>query len=305
MNSLVTLIVQKSESQERIDKFLGKHFPNYSRSYFQNIIESGNISINGKPVKKSSQVLKEEDLVNINFPIQENFKLEPKKVDFEIIDTQNDFVIINKPAGLVVHHSENNKGNITLVHGLLYLFKELEEFKDDQRPGIVHRLDKNTSGIIIIARNIPAQIALSSLFKERQVKKTYYAIVEGHPSPSGTINFPIGRHVSKRHRMSKGGIEPRIAITHYNVLEYFKNAALVEINPITGRTHQIRVHFEAIGHSLIGDETYGKKSKLISRHALHAGKIEFEYNKTKYSYNCSLPADMQELIEKLREEKAK
>lgn len=305
MNELYKLIVEKSETGERIDKYLGKHFPTYSRSYFQNIIESGNILINGRPAIKSSQPLKENDLITINFPPAETFKLEPRQVDFEIIDTQNDFIIINKPADLIVHHCQNTKDKTTLVHGLLYLFKEFENFKDTERPGIVHRLDKNTSGIIIIAKNIPAQIKLSSLFKERKIKKTYYAIVEGHPSIEGTIDFNIGRHVFERHKMSKGGIEPRPAITHYKVLEYLKDSAVVEINPVTGRTHQIRVHFEGIGHPLIGDETYGKKSKLISRHALHAGKIEFEYNSIQYLYECPLPLDMQDLIETLRQERTK
>lgn len=272
MKNLVKIIVQEGDIAQRLDLFLIKKFPSYSRSYFQNLIEDNLIKINSKAAPKSSYLLKKQDEIDIEFPPQQPLEIIPQKVDFDIVDTKEDFLIINKPAGLIVHHSQSNKDQITLVHGLLYLFKEFKEFSDTIRPGIIHRLDKDTSGLIIIARNTPSQISLASLFKERIIKKTYYALVSGHPSPQGTINAPIGRHPKERHKMSVHGLEKRESITHYTVLKYFKDTALVELHPITGRTHQIRVHLASIGHGILGDSTYGHKSKLISRQALHAKK---------------------------------
>ncbi|MFA5075332.1 MAG: RluA family pseudouridine synthase [Candidatus Babeliales bacterium] len=291
------------ENQEniRLDKFLSSKFPEYSRTYFQDLITSKLILVNNKIIQKSNFVLKNGDLITINFPEDKKFDLTPKKVDFQIIDIQKDFIVINKPAGLIVHHSSKTKTEeITLVNGLLYEFQDLNKFSDKERPGIVHRIDKDTSGLLLVARNSQAQFAISKMFKDRKIHKTYLAVVYGHPPKSGKIDFSIGRHPFKRHLMSHNSYQGKPALTFYNVLEYYENSALVAVEIVTGRTHQIRVHFAAIGHGLLGDAHYGHKSAFISRQALHAHKISFEYKNQKYNYTAPIPQDFQDLLEKLR-----
>ena len=277
-------------------------FPEYSRAYFQELISNGLVRINSKKVTKGSYKIKKTDSIEIDFPEEKQFDLKPKKVDFEIVDTQKDFVIVNKPAGLIVHHSDKTSDDVTLVNGLLYKFKELNEFEDKERPGIVHRLDKGTSGLLIIARNIKSHIKLSSMFKEREVKKTYLAIVKGHPTKTGRIDFPVGRHPAQRHLMSHLSPFGKEALTYYDVLKYYDDYSLVAVHIVTGRTHQIRVHFAATGHGLIGDSMYGFLSKDISRPALHAWKISFDYKDKTFNYLKSVPKDFQKLLIKLNKD---
>lgn len=217
-------------------------------------------------------------------------------VDFGIVDQQPDFFVINKPAGLVVHPTQSALEEVTLVNGLLHRFAEFQGFEDKERPGIVHRLDKNTSGLMLIARNQKAQIELASMFKNRQIHKTYLALVSNHPPQKGTVDLPIGRHPHERHKMSTFGIEARPALTHYNVLKYYNDSTLIAANIVTGRTHQIRVHCAAIGHGLIGDATYGVSSKLIDRQALHAWKISFEYKGKLHEYTQPVPDDFKNAL---------
>ncbi len=284
---------------KRIDRFLGEMFPEYSRTYFQTLITDGNITVNDTVISKSSHILSEQDEIAITFPPPKKFDLTPRKVDFEVVDIQEDFIIINKPAGLVVHHSKEVPDRVTLVHGLLYSFQELEAFSDTDRPGIVHRLDKNTSGLLIIARTVPAQIALSALFKERKIHKTYLAVVKGHPDREGTIEFSVGRHRTMRHKMSHQSYDGRDALSHYDVRAYYNDSSLVEVRPVTGRTHQIRVHLAAIGHGILGDALYGRGSKFIPRQALHAWKLSFTYKGHTYSYSQVPPEDFRTLLSRL------
>lgn len=289
----------------RLDRFLASKLPNYSRSYLQKLIEEEFVQVNGEKVQKSSLTLKENDEISIFFPPPKKYDLTPKNIDFEVIDIQDDFIVINKPAGLIVHPSNNDKERVSLVHGLLYKFKELSTFEDTERPGIVHRIDKNSSGLLLVARNTISQAKLSEMFKNRLIKKTYIAVVKGHPPKKGKIDYAIGRHPIYPNKMSHLGFNSREALTYYEVLEYYKDHTLVAVNIITGRTHQIRVHFAAIGHNLIGDTTYGNISKLINRQALHSWKLTFSFDNKNYSYNAPIPNDLKNLIESLQKENRK
>ena len=287
---------------KRIDQFLASSFPEYSRTYFQKLIADGHILVNGKLVKKPSYPIEENANISVTFPAPKSLDLTPQKVDFGVICVQDDFLVINKPAGLVVHHTNDTAPRVTLVHGLLYAYKEFEQFEDNERPGIVHRLDKNTSGLILVARNPQAQAKLSALFKDRKIKKSYLALVDGNPPREDSIEYPIGRHPKMRHKMSHQGYNGRDALTHYKVLVYYKNYALVKCMPVTGRTHQIRVHMAAIGHGIIGDELYGVTEKFMKRQALHAWKLQFEYDGKDHFYCAGVPEDFAEIL--LRQEKA-
>ena len=283
----------------RLDNVLFKRFPLYSRSYFQILVKNNLIKVNNKIVIKNSYKPTLDDVIEVSFPEEKSFDLKPQNINLEIIDQQKDFIIINKPAGLMVHPSPNNEDDKSVVAGLLYKFSELKDFHDRERPGIVHRLDQNTSGLLITVRNIPTQISFSKMFQNREINKTYLAVVKGHPNKGGKIDFDIGRHPKKRHMMSHLGISPKTAVTYYKVLVYYKDCSLVEVRIITGRTHQIRVHLAAIGHGVIGDPIYGYQSKQIKRQALHAWKLDFEYKNKKYSYVKPVPEDMVQLLKTL------
>lgn len=287
-------------SQVRLDSFLIEHISDYSRTYFQKLVKQGLITVNGSVVNKSFLV-KSGDSIDISFPEPPTFDVEPAEVKFDILAKYDDFLIINKPAGLTVHHSKEQVIEPTLVHGLLYKFKEFCEFDNSERPGIVHRLDKQTSGLLVVARNQKALIHLSKLFKDRQVEKQYLAVVKGHPDPSGTIDLPIGRHPVERNKMSHVSYVGKRAVTHYKVEQYYDECALVSVRIETGRTHQIRVHFAANGHRLLGDSMYGIKSKLISRQALHSWKLGFSYEGEKFSFTCPVPEDFRKLLFSLKE----
>jgi 23S rRNA pseudouridine1911/1915/1917 synthase len=289
----------------RLDKFLFKKFPTYSRSFFQEIIEQGLVRVNDRPVLKSSYPLKQTDTITLTFPPPKDYNLTPTQVAFDIVDVQPDFIVVNKPAGLVVHSSESNKDEISLVNGLLFYFQDLKNLVDvanPQRPGIVHRLDRNTSGLLLVARHQEAQIRLATMFRDRQIHKTYLAVVHGHPDKTGTINLPIGRSPTARHKMTSGGIVSRTALTHFKVLAYYPTTSLLALTIVTGRTHQIRVHCTAIGHPVVGDTTYGTASHDIARQALHAWHLSFTYQDKEYSYTQPLPKDIKQLIQKLRKQ---
>ncbi len=298
---LITLCVQATQliGEIRLDKFLHEQFLEYSRSYFQQLIYNKGVCLNGKPILKPSTSLKPGDIITFSFPPPPTYKAIPRKIDFQVIDEQPDFLVINKPPGLVVHAPNAGSVEPTLVDGLLHLFTELSDFNDMQRPGIVHRLDKDTSGLMLIARTIPAQYELANLFKQRSIEKTYLAATQGHPKQEGVINVPIGRHPNQRHKMATYGIASREATTFYKVLKNYEDTSLIAARIITGRTHQIRVHCASIGHKILGDLTYGVKSPLIARQALHSWKLSFIYKNKKYSYICPVPEDFEQLLQKL------
>ncbi|MFA6527175.1 MAG: RluA family pseudouridine synthase [Candidatus Babeliales bacterium] len=298
-NEPITLVFNASDEQpSRLDRFLFSALPTYSRTYFHDLIERGLVKVNSRQVTKPSLTLKHNDSITVELLIK-SYNVEPFAVDFKVLDTQDDFIVIDKPAGLVVHQAHTGDTAPSLVNGLLYHFKEFTAFDDAQRPGIVHRIDKDTSGLLLVARHHIAQKELSALFKQRAIKKTYLAVVHGHPNQQGTIDLPIGRSFKERHKMSHAGFCSRSAHTEYTVLARYADTALVAVNLITGRTHQIRVHFAAIGHPLVGDKTYGKPSPLINRQALHAWKMAFEYKGKMHTYHNILPADMKQLLSQL------
>lgn len=285
----------------RLDAFLtlvneGGH----SRTVVATRIKAGDVTVDGKTITKPSFPVEEGQVVILNIPPPPVFDVVPTPVDFEVVAEEKDFLIINKPAGLSVHHSHTAPEDITLVHGLLHRYPEFASFEDHERPGIVHRLDKNTSGLLVVARNTPALTRLADLFKQRLVKKTYYAIAHGHADREGTIDEPIGRHPTLRHKMAVNGSAPREATTHFKAAAYYEGPyTLLEINLITGRTHQIRVHCASRGLPLVGDHLYGREHSLMKRQALHAGKLAFEYEGKQYSYERAMPTDMQSFIDRL------
>jgi 23S rRNA pseudouridine1911/1915/1917 synthase len=306
-NQIFTFHIDQTIAGQRIDKFMAQQFPRYSRSFFQRLIEQQFITLNEKPVEKTGVILKAGDLVSVQFP--------PTRGDtpiiisynpgIEIVFAHEQFFIVYKPASILVHPAPTTSTTeVTLVDWLLSQYNELRSVGSVDRPGIVHRLDKDTSGILIIPRTNYAHTIFGNLFKNRQIEKTYYAVVQGHPPKQGTIDLPIGRDPVTKTKMKAftTAVEnvTRPAVTHYKVMEYFKDSALVEVKPVTGRTHQIRVHLAAIGHPIIGDATYGKKSKLIERHALHAYRIAFIFDNIPYAFSHEVPEDFKKLIESLK-----
>lgn len=309
-DSSFVLTVTKAEAGKRIDKYITEQFPLYSRTFFNRLIEDEYIRLNEAAVTKSGTPVHEGDIVTVKFPGTRKvplFALKNKNPAVEILFEHPHFLIIYKPEGLLVHPPSMTNNSPTLVDWLLVHINDIKNVGYVDRPGIVHRLDKDTSGILIIPRTNHAHSVFGDFFRERTIDKKYYAIVQGHPDPSGIIDLPIGRCPVTKIRMTtlrkSSMVKMRNAVTHYRVIEYFNDAALVEVKPITGRTHQIRVHFAAIGHPLIGDPIYGKKSKLISRQALHAYSLAFQFEGQPYSFAKKPPADFQNLITKLRSEK--
>lgn len=303
-NSVFSFLVPPEDNNIRLDVFAAKQFKSYSRSYFQKIISENGILINGVNINKSSWIVKENDQLIVTFPKmpeKPDLKVIDKDLGIELLFEHSDFLIVYKPAGILVHKANSNSARVSLVDWLLLKFSEISNVGSPERPGIVHRLDLLTSGILIVTRNNFAHMTFSDMFKKRQIKKTYLAIVEGHPETSGTIDYPITRHASGTKmatlKNSRNFRNARESLTNYKTLKYFKDSSLVEVSPVTGRTHQIRVHFAAIGHPLIGDIIYGKKSKLIDRQALHAYSLEFEYEGQKYKFEKELPDDIVKIIE--------
>lgn len=311
MQSNHTFSVPSSEANQRIDLFLVKKFPSYSRTYFQKLVFDGHVVANGSVVQKPSFVLKGDEEIIVTIPPLPPLGV-PKPFEGDlgvrILFEHPQFFIIYKPAGLMVHAPLPEANAITLVDWLLKKFQELASVGMPDRPGIVHRLDKDTSGLMVIPRNNFAHTVFGDLFKSRYMQKTYLAVVRGQPADEGVISFPIARHPTMKNRMThvdqamaeKWRISGRNSTTYYRVLERFDDAALVEVKPVTGRTHQIRVHFAAISHPLIGDAVYGAQSKLISRQALHATALAFAFENEPFSFTEPAPADFQELLEKLR-----
>lgn len=300
-------IVTEDKHQQRLDQFFHELIPTYSRSYFQKAVQDGYVTVNNNQVLKPGHRVKTGDHVECHIPridfTQSAAAIDPailNGVDVTLIAQEPDFLIINKPAGLVVHKPAHASRQVTLVDWLLASYPNLQTIGDAERPGIVHRLDMQTSGLMIIPRSATAHANFTKMFKDRQIKKVYLALVEGHPERAAQIDYRIMRHPTERTKMGHSKSQGRDAVTDFHVLEYLKNAALVKALPQTGRTHQIRVHCLAWGHPIIGDSVYGSKSKLIARHALHAAELSFEYNGKSYHFAAPLPEDMAHALDALR-----
>lgn len=269
------------DDNERLDAYLAKELDEISRSYIQKLIKEDLVYVNDKHVK-SSYLVKEGDYIKVNLPSPKKLEIIPEDIPIDIVYEDEDVAIINKPQDMVVHPAPGNYTG-TLVNALLFHIDNLSSINGIIRPGIVHRLDKDTSGLLIIAKNDKAHRILSESLKERNVKRVYISLVHGILSnDEGTINAPIGRHGTDRKKMTVTQKNSKEAITHYKVLERYNNYSLVEVNLETGRTHQIRVHMAYINHPVVGDPVYskGKNEFGLDKQMLHAYKLGFSHPST-------------------------
>ena len=304
--------VEKSLPGERLDVFLRTKFPAASRGALQRLIEQGHIRVNGQPAKPTHSPRAGEE-IEIHWPDARPAEAQPEEMPLDILFEDESLLVLNKPAGLVVHPAAGHEEH-TLVNALLHHCKgSLSGIGGVARPGIVHRLDKETSGCLVVAKNDGTHLALSKQFAERRVEKIYNAIVCGELArDSGEIRAAIARHPSHRKRMAvRDDDSGRAAHTSWRVLEKLKAATFVEAQIHTGRTHQIRVHFQFLGHPLVGDGTYGaKQNKQLAeltgftapRVMLHSREISFIHPRTEkeMSFESPLPKDFRETLKLLR-----
>jgi 23S rRNA pseudouridine1911/1915/1917 synthase len=299
--------IDQSSAGQRLDVFLARISPRptMTRSMLQQLVRDGHVTVSGQE-RKSGYRLQAGDVVEMEVPPVRPSALVPEKIDFSILHEDDHMVVISKPPGLVVHPACGNETG-TLVHGLLFRCGNLAGISGEQRPGIVHRLDKDTSGVMVIAKNDRAHQALTNQFKDRGVEKIYRALVNGIPrESSGRIDLPIGRHPVHRHKMS---VLPsgREAVTNWRVIERFSAQVHLEIRIETGRTHQIRVHLAHIGYPVVGDPLYGGKVKgndmlKASRQCLHAYRLSLSHPVTgeRMVFQAPVWPDMEELLAYLR-----
>ena len=274
-----TITVQANENDKgkRIDSFLNEVIEDATRSYIQKIIDGGYVVITGKKTTISGNILKVTETIVVNLPEDETLDLIPEDIPLEIIYEDSDIVIINKAPNMVVHPAHGNY-NGTLVNALLYHIKDLSTINGVIRPGIVHRLDKDTSGVIVVAKHDEAHTTLSDMFKEKTLEKTYVCIAKGvFKDKSGRIETLIGRDPRDRKKMAVVTENGKIAISNYEVLDESKNYSLVKVRIETGRTHQIRVHMKSLNHPILGDATYGNSTDGIARQMLHAYRLKFTH----------------------------
>ena len=296
------VIVNENDKGKRLDIYIAENFNELSRTMIKKLIESNNILVNDKSEKVSYKV-QANDNISIDVPEAKETKLKAQEIPLDIIYEDSDIIVVNKPKGMVVHPANGNPDG-TLVNAILSICKNsLSGIGGELRPGIVHRLDKDTSGLIILAKNDKAHINMSEQIKERNVKKTYIALVRGNvPEEEATINMPIGRSTKDRKKMAvtKNGKQ---AITHFKVLKRYSKYTLLEIKIETGRTHQIRVHMAEIGYPVVGDAVYsnGKNEFGIEGQMLHAYKLEFMHPITNkhMELTAPLPQYFEEILKKL------
>ena len=285
---------------ERLDVFIARRMPDITRSRAQRLIDEGHVTADGARARPSLR-LEPGQRVRVDVPPPAPATARPEDIPLDILYEDDDLVAVNKPAGMTVHPSPGYAAS-TLVNALLGRTGSLSVVGGVERPGIVHRLDRDTSGVILIARNDVAHQALARQLKQREIEKVYLALVEGTPKPPrGVIDAAIARDRRNRQRMAvvSGG---RHAETAYAVIERFRGYALLEARPKTGRTHQIRVHLAAIGHPIVGDRIYGHPSPLIERQFLHAARIVFAHPRTggRMDIEAPLPPDLRRAVEELR-----
>lgn len=305
MSEQVLVFYYDEDQPERLDKFLVEQLPDYSRSRLQALIREGNVRIDGIEPHKTGVPLESGNRIEVRVPPPEPSHLVPEEVPLNIVFENEDLLVVDKPAGMVVHPSAGHSSG-TLVHAVIAHAPELEGVGGEKRPGVVHRLDKDTSGLILLAKNDAAHRFLQEQFYNRKVEKVYLALVDGHPpTPTGRIEASIGRDPRQRKKMAvvpsgKG----RPSVSEYRTLESFKDHALVEVHPITGRTHQIRLHLAFIGCPVAGDTTYGRRHSTIplERHFLHAARLTIRLpgEQEPSTFQVSLPGELQELLSELR-----
>ncbi|SHJ29989.1 RluA family pseudouridine synthase [Pseudobutyrivibrio xylanivorans] len=301
MDEITIIIEEPSEENIRIDKYLAENLPEKSRSYYQKAIDNGFVLVNGKPVKSKYQTkLGDEIIVSIE-PVKE-IDILPEDIPIEILYEDTDVIVVNKPKGMVVHPAPGHYSG-TLVNALMYHCKNsLSGINGEIRPGIVHRIDMNTTGSLLICKNDKAHNDIAAQIKVHSVNRIYKGIVIGNfKEEDGTVNAPIGRNPKDRKKMAVVN-NGREAITHFTVLEQFKGYSYVQFKLETGRTHQIRVHMAHIGHPLLGDDVYGKPVKGLEGQTLHAQTLGFIQPTTgEYvEVNAPLPTYFEDLLAKYR-----
>ncbi|MFW6030492.1 MAG: RluA family pseudouridine synthase [Halanaerobiales bacterium] len=300
----ILLYVNEEEDGDRIDVFLANN-TDMSRSRIQKLIKKDQVELNNNINKKASTNVNVGDKVLLNVTKPEEYAIRKQNIDIDIIYQDFDIIIVNKPVGMVVHPSPGHKDG-TLVNALLYKCRDLSGINGVLRPGIVHRLDKDTSGVMVVAKNDFSHVSLSAQFKQKTINKTYLAMVYGRvKSKEGKIKTFIGRDPHNRLKMSVLNNRGKIAITHYKVVKYFGDYTLLNINLETGRTHQIRVHMDYLGYPIIGDETYGNKNSLgafSGSQFLHAKNIEFYHprKQKRVKFSATLPRDRIDFLKRLK-----
>jgi len=295
--------IVQSGDENRLDKFLARQLPGQSRSRLQAIIKDGGVTVNETVATKSGLALLTGDKISICIPEVVPGNLEPESIPLDIVFENEHLVIINKPAGMVVHPAPGHASG-TLVHAALGNFGDLQGIGGEVRPGIVHRLDKDTSGLIIVAKNGKAHRWLQEQFRLRKVKKTYLALVDGKPpTPSGRVEAAIARDAAHRKQMTVVSDGRGAAITEFHTVKQFNQHTLVEAHPLTGRTHQIRLHMAFLGCPIVGDLVYGRKkpSLDLERHFLHAYQISIILpgESEARTFQAELPADLQTILDQL------
>lgn len=299
-----TIDAASTDIGTRLDKYLTEQIPDQSRSYIQKLLDDNFITVNGKSAK-SNYKLRAGDTITVEIPEAEELDIEPENIPLDIVYEDDDIIVINKPKGMVVHPAPGHTSG-TLVNALMYHCKDsLSSINGVLRPGIVHRIDMDTTGLLVACKSDQAHRVLSDKFKVHDIHRVYTAIVYNQfATDEGTINKPITRHKADRKKMA---IDPngRHAVTHYRVIERLKqNFSLVECELETGRTHQIRVHMASINHPLLGDEVYGPKQKPFATQGqvLHAGVLGFDHPITgEYmEWHADLPDYFQEILKRLR-----
>ena len=308
--------VAKETVAKRLDAYLTEKIPSLSRSQAKKIIEGGFVTVNNRS-PKTAQKLKEYDQIAVRFPEPRPLETQPENIPLYVLHEDEDIIVINKPAGMVVHPAPGNYTG-TLVNALLYHCPSLTGIGGVARPGIVHRLDKGTSGVLVVAKNDFTHQTLSSQFKKHSIFRLYHCLVYGTmESDQGIVAFPIGRDISHRKKMSVRTKKGRESVTNWKVLSRYRDFSWLEIRPQTGRTHQIRVHLSSIDHPVVGDPVYGGVRRLVTlkdesfktqikklnRPILHASVLGFHHPRTKgyIEFTSPLPPEIQEILDALEE----
>jgi len=294
MDEVYDFVVDRSGT--RLDKYVGEKCPELSRTYAQRLIADGYVTVNDRVVKPGLK-LSIGDRLRMAIPPTTPGLLLPEAIPLSIIYENDDVLVVDKAAGLTVHPAPGHPDH-TLINAILSHFPDLADVNDSLRPGVVHRLDKDTSGVMLVAKNRTAQLNLADQFKTHSVFKAYLVLVKGHLTPeSGIIEAPMGRDPRDRKRMAVVA-EGREARTEYRVIKYIDNYTLLEVMTETGRTHQIRVHLSAIGYPVVGDKVYGVKSSYLSRQFMHACRLGFKLPSTgKYvEFTSELPRDLAQAL---------
>ncbi len=297
---MIHLEPTSADAGKRLDQFLHDRLPQYSRSRLQSWINQGSVEVNGV-VEKRSYLLKGSEQIHVEPAELPPLRAIPEDLPLEILYQDADVIAVNKPAGMVVHAGAGRHSG-TLVNALLHRFGQLSNVGGELRPGIVHRLDRLTSGVILVARTDAAHRHLASQFSSRKIEKVYTALVHGHPkADQGQITKPIARDSVRRVRMTAKSNNGRAAITQYRVLSRFERFSLLEVKIGTGRTHQIRVHLASIGHPVTGDKLYGAPASPLGRYFLHAHRITFTSPSSgeRITITSPLPRELQQYLDSL------